>query len=87
MKNQAIDKITWHIRAFLEWIRAVSELFPALWEAAKVFAPLVLDWCPTCGKPKTVLWIPVGDHLLCDKLDDPEDIDALYVNDSPLPPL
>lgn len=87
MKDQWLDKVTWHLRAFLDWARSVGELFPALWDAAKVFAPLVLDYCATCHKPRTVLWIPIGDHALCDKLDDPQDTGALYVNDSPLPPL
>lgn len=86
MKSQLTDKLTWHIRAFLEWGKAVLELFPALWQAAAVFAPLVLDWCPMCRKPRTVLWFPVGDHSLCDKLDDPDDTKAMYTNETPLPP-
>jgi hypothetical protein len=87
MKRESVDKIAWHVRAALEWARAVGELFPALWEAAKVFAPLVLDYCPMCHKPFTVLWIPIGDHSLCEKLEDPQEQGALYVNDSPLPPV
>lgn len=87
MKNQGIDKVAWHLKAALEWGKAVSELFPALWDAAKTFAPLVLDWCPMCHKPFTVLWIPVGDHDLCERLEDPHDDHELYVNDSPLPPI
>lgn len=87
MKNQWVDKVVWHIKAAVEWGKAVLELFPALWQAAVVFAPLVLDWCDMCRHPRTILWIPVGDHDLCDKLEDPSDTGALYVNDSPLPPL
>jgi len=87
MKYQWIDKVVWHVRAAIEWGKAVGELFPALWDAAKVFAPLVLDYCPMCHKPLTVLWIPIGDHNLCERLDDPQDANLLYVNDSPLPPI
>jgi hypothetical protein len=87
MKDHRLDKVTWHIRAALEWARSVGELFPALWDAAKTFAPLVVDYCPMCHRPLTVAWVPVGDHDLCDKLEDPQDKGALYVNDSPLPPL
>jgi hypothetical protein len=87
MMDPQLDKIAWHIRAALEWARAVSELFPALWDAAKVFSPLVVDFCETCHKPLTVLWIPVGDHDLCETLQDPQDRGALYVNNGPLPPL
>lgn len=87
MKNHQLEKVIWHIRAALEWARSVGELFPALWDAAKTFAPLVVDYCDMCHKPLTVLWIPVGDHDLCEKLEDPTDQGALYVNDSPLPPI
>jgi hypothetical protein len=86
MENKETEKVVLQIRLFFEWARSVVELFPALWEAARVFAPLVLDRCPICHKPYTVLWIPVGEHTLCDAVDDPLDTDALYVNDSPLPP-
>ena len=63
------------------------ELFPALWDAAKTFSPLVVDFCDVCHKPVTVLWIPTGDHHLCEKLADPDDTGALYVNDTALPPI
>lgn len=87
MKRDLVDKVAWHLRAAVEWGKSVAELFPALWHAAETFAPLVMDRCPVCHKPGTVLWIPVGDHVLCNKLDDPDDDHALYVNDSPLPPI
>jgi hypothetical protein len=87
MTDPTPPKIILHIRAFVDWLKAVLELFPALWQAAVVFAPLVIDYCPMCKKPRTVLWIPVNDHALCDKLDDVTDTDALYVNESTLPPL
>jgi hypothetical protein len=87
MKEKAVNKVVWHIRSFLEWGESVLELFPALWDAAKTFAPLVVDFCDICRKPVTVLWIPVGDHDVCDVLQDPQDTGALYVNKSPLPPL
>jgi hypothetical protein len=69
MKQHSIDKVTWHVVAAIDWARAVGELFPALWDAAKVFAPLVLDYCGICKKPLSVLWIPVGDHDVCDLVD------------------
>lgn len=67
MKRKDLDKVAWHLRAALEWLQSVGELFPALWQAAKVFAPLVVDFCEHCQRPRTVLWIPVGDHAQCDQ--------------------
>jgi hypothetical protein len=87
MKDHRLDKVTWHIRAALEWAHAVGELFPALWDAARTFAPLVVDYCPMCRKPLTILWIPIGDHDRCEKLQDPNDTGELYANHSTLPPL
>jgi hypothetical protein len=87
MKRKAVDKVVWHVKAFLEWGKAVLELFPALWRAAVVFAPLVLDWCDVCKRPRTILWIPINDHAVCDKLEDAENQGSFYVDDSPLPPL
>jgi len=86
-KDDLAHKITWHIKAGIEWMQSAAELFPALWQSAATFAPLIVDYCPMCRKPLTVLWIPQGDHRLCEKLDDPEDRDSLYVNDSALPPI
>lgn len=70
MKDQWTDKLVWHLKAAVEWFKAAAELFPALWNAARDFAPLVLDYCETCRKPRTVLWIPIGRHELCNRLDD-----------------
>ena len=56
-------------RTFVEWAQAVCELFPALWEAAKVFSPLIVDRCEHCQKPGTVLWLSVGDHTVCGRLE------------------
>lgn len=69
MKEQVADRIVWHIKAAIEWFKATSELFPALWDAARDFSPLVLDYCETCRKPRTILWIPVGKHDVCKRLD------------------
>jgi hypothetical protein len=71
MKNQdrsngTLDQ-SW--RTFAEWASSVLELFPALWNAAAVFAPLVLDRCEHCQKPGTILWFSVGDHSECARLD------------------
>jgi hypothetical protein len=86
MTDESTSKLLWHWRAGLEWAESVLELFPALWDAAKTFAPLVVDFCPTCHKPVTVLWVPVGDHDQCDELDPPSTQTATDGDHEPLPP-
>jgi hypothetical protein len=66
MKNRVVEKVSWHLKAALEWANAVAELFPALWEVSIVFSALLVDYCEGCQKPRTVLWVPVGEHGSCE---------------------
>lgn len=64
MKNNRHDTAQL-VALFAAWCKRVGSTFPHLWEAARLFAPLVVEFCGSCGKPKTVTFVPVGDHAEC----------------------
>ena len=78
MKRPKTDPETL-LALFVLWCKRVGNTFPPLWEAAKAFAPLVVDFCDQCEKPKAVTFVPVGDHAVCKSLGHGH-------HDTPLPP-
>jgi hypothetical protein len=77
MKDQTREKIVQHVQLFLTWWHLVKTSFPPLWAAAAMFAPLVLSRCPICQKPRFWLWIPTGDHKMCERLEPQDPADPL----------
>jgi hypothetical protein len=75
MKYQKPLPFARHVELFMVWVKLVIQSFPPLWAAAEGFAPLVMARCPVCQKPRYVLWIPVGDHALCSRLDTVPDLE------------
>lgn len=64
---------------FVSWCKRAANTFPPLWRAATAFAPLIIDFCDVCEKPRAVTFVPTGNHETCDRL-------KREHHDTPLPP-
>jgi hypothetical protein len=53
---------------FIRWVSAFSGFVALVWRGAELLASLVQGTCAVCERPSSFLWMPRGDHALCERL-------------------